>query len=91
MIQDRCHELLGTEHPLTLMTGDFNAELKDQVEFDWVGYEHVFREGSPYAHIATYYADPIEGVSPHTLTLTPQISRSLVSSASSPNLSTATQ
>lgn len=58
MIQARCHDLLGAEHSATLMAGDFNAELKDHVEFDWVGYENAFHESSPHTHIPTYYADP---------------------------------
>ena len=44
MIQARCHDLVGAEHSASLMAGDFNAELKDQVEFGWVGYENAFHD-----------------------------------------------
>jgi len=58
MVQDRCDALLGTRHSITLMAGDLNTEIKDQHEFEWIGYEHVFSESSKYAHIPTYYSDP---------------------------------
>jgi endonuclease/exonuclease/phosphatase family metal-dependent hydrolase len=58
MIQDRCDALLGTRHEITLMAGDLNAEIQDQLEFEWFGYEHVFSESSKNARIPTYYGDP---------------------------------
>jgi endonuclease/exonuclease/phosphatase family metal-dependent hydrolase len=58
MIQDRCDALLGTRHSIALMAGDLNAEVKDQHEFKWIGYENVCPESSKTAQIPTYYADP---------------------------------
>jgi len=58
MIQDRCDALLGTRHSIALMAGDLNAEIKDQHEFKWIGYENVCPESSKTAQIPTYYADP---------------------------------
>ncbi|CAF4550358.1 unnamed protein product, partial [Rotaria magnacalcarata] len=58
MIQDRCHALLGNQHPITLMAGDFNAEIEDHHEFEWTGYANAFPESSKHARIPTYYADP---------------------------------
>jgi endonuclease/exonuclease/phosphatase family metal-dependent hydrolase len=58
MLHDRCTALLGIEHSISLMAGDFNAEIKDHYEFEWIDYENVFSEPSKYAQIFTYYGDP---------------------------------
>ena len=58
MIQDRCDALLGTRHAMAVMAGDLNAEIKDQLEFEWIGYENVFPETSKASLIPTYYSDP---------------------------------
>ncbi|UJR07163.1 hypothetical protein I4U23_011451 [Adineta vaga] len=58
MIFERCKTLIGEEHSIALMAGDINAEIQDQIEFQWTGFDHVFHESSKHAKIPTYYSDP---------------------------------
>ncbi|CAF0971013.1 unnamed protein product [Didymodactylos carnosus] len=62
MVKDKCNELLGAIHSMTVMAGDLNAETEECDKFDWIGYEDAFRESIEGARIPSYYPDPKHGL-----------------------------
>jgi endonuclease/exonuclease/phosphatase family metal-dependent hydrolase len=58
MVQDKCNELLGGKHSMTILAGDLNVEPEEYHEFGWLGYEEAFQKSIEDAKIPTYYADP---------------------------------
>ena len=61
MVQNRCNELLGADHRMTVPAGDLNAETEECNLFQWADFQDVFVEPSEVAKIPTYYPDNQSG------------------------------
>ena len=58
LIQERCDVLLGGQRAISLMAGDFNAEIRDHQKFGWTNYHYAFPDSTDIGQIPTYYSDP---------------------------------
>lgn len=61
MVHQRCNELLGSAHSISIMAGDLNAETAECKQFQWIGYEDAFNDSDEKVTVPTYYPDAKQG------------------------------